>query len=220
MAAVLTRDHPPVPPAHAGHSAAAVPPEDDAPLPLTVAERAYVSGQFATMARRFPDLRMELTAEGTIVIMAPAHTETGHSNFNIAVQLGQWIMQGGGGYGFDSSTGFTLPDGSELSPDASWIAKERWDALTKQRKSKFAQICPDFVIELRSGSDRLSTLQKKMLRYLDNGVRLGWLLDPRLRRAEIYRAGRDVEVSTNPLSLSGEDVLPGFVLDLTDIFTE
>jgi Uma2 family endonuclease len=121
------------------------------------------------------------------------------------------------GIAFDSSTGFKLPDGSDISPDAAWIRRDRWDALTPEQKEKFAPICPDFVVELRSTTDSLEKLRAKMKVYVKNGARLGWLLDRKNRKVEISRQGSDVEILDSPATLSGEDVLPGFVLDLSDI---
>jgi Uma2 family endonuclease len=121
------------------------------------------------------------------------------------------------GIAFDSSTGFKLPDGSDISPDAAWVRRDRWDALTPEQKEKFAPICPDFVVELRSTTDSLEKLRAKMKVYVKNGARLGWLLDRKNRKVEISRQGSDVEILDSPATLSGEDVLPGFVLDLSDI---
>ena len=118
------------------------------------------------------------------------------------------------GVGFDSSTGFRLPNGADRSPDVSWVRRERWESLTPQQRKGFLPLCPDFVVELRSESDSLTKLQAKMGEYIDNGAKLGWLIDPQNRRVEIYRPGRDVEVLENPTNLSGEDVLPGFILNL------
>jgi Uma2 family endonuclease len=165
------------------------------------------------------DLRLELTAAGEVIIMPPAHSWTGKQNFGLTAQVGAWISQTGLGLGFDSSTGFTLPNGAVRSPDVSWVSKERWEALTEiQQKEEFSPLSPDFVIELRSSSDSLKKLREKMQEYLDNGVRLGWLIDPIKKQVEIYRLGRDVEVLESPTTLSGEDILPGFVLDLNKIW--
>ena len=125
-----------------------------------------------------------------------------------------WRNAGELGEAFDSSTGFILPNGATRAPDASWVSGERWQALTPEQKKTFANICPDFVVELRSSSDTLKSLQDKMREYIDNGALLGWLIDPQQRRVEIYRAGKDVDVLENPAQLSGEDVLLGFVLNL------
>jgi Uma2 family endonuclease len=119
---------------------------------------------------------------------------------------------------FDSSTGFKLPNGAERSPDASWVKKERWESLTAEQQAKFAPLCPDFVVELRSPSDSLQNLQEKMREYINNGARLGWLIDRKNQQVEIYRPDRDVEILSSAQTLSGEDVLPGFVLELTEIW--
>jgi Uma2 family endonuclease len=165
------------------------------------------------------NLRLERSAEGELIVNPPTGWETGQQNAKMTYQLVKWIEElGGSGIAFDSSTGFTLPNGAERSPDASWVSQERWNALSPKQKQTFADICPDFVIELRSASDSLKILQKKMQEYLDNGTKLGWLIDPQNRRAEIYRQGREVEVLINPQTLSGEDVLPGFSLNLQRIW--
>ncbi len=185
---------------------------EDAPLPCSARE-------FERLAAQYPDLRMEMSAEGDITLMAPAHSETGRSNFNLAVQLGQWIKQGGGGIGFDSSTGFTMPSGAVISPDIAWVEASRWQTLSPDAHKGFVALVPDFVIELRSPSDRLSTLQKKMRHYLASGIKLGWLLDPRLMRVEVYLPGQAVQVLLDPKTVSADPLLPGFALDLSEIFT-
>lgn len=124
-----------------------------------------------------------------------------------------WRNAGKPGKVFDSSTGFYLPNGADRSPDASWVSQSRWDTLSDDQKQTFANVCPDFVVELRSRSDSLKTLQEKMPEYMD-GARLGWLIDPKNRRVEIYRQGQEVEARSQPQTLSGEDVLPGFVFQL------
>jgi Uma2 family endonuclease len=150
--------------------------------------------------------------------MPPTGSETGGSNFRLAVQLGTWTEQDGTGTGFDSSTGFTLPNGATVSPDISWIKLERWNALSKEQRTKFAPIVPDFVVELRSPSDSLKDLQKKMQQYIDNGVRLAWLIDRKQRRVYIYRPGVPVQQLDNPETVSGDPELPGFVLRLSQIW--
>jgi len=177
----------------------------------------YTVREFADMAMAYPDLRMELTREGELVVMAPTRTKTGSRNVKLSARLENWAVQTGSGETFDSSTIFTLPDGALRSPDASWIEKSQWEALTEDEQEDFALICPDFVAELRSSSDRLSAVQKKMQEWITNGARLGWLIDPRSRRVEIYRPGQEVEILDNPTSVSGEPVLPGFTLDLKGI---
>jgi Uma2 family endonuclease len=149
--------------------------------------------------------------------MPPTGSETGRRNSDLNFQLKAWSRQNNLGVVFDSSTGFKLPDGSDISPDAAWVRRDRWDALTPEQKEKFAPICPDFVVELRSTTDSLEKLRAKMKVYVKNGARLGWLLDRKNRKVEISRQGSDVEILDSPATLSGEDVLPGFVLDLSDI---
>ena len=162
-----------------------------------------------------PHLRIEISADGELVIMPPAFGETGERNFDLIVQLGIWNRQAKLGRAFDSSTGYILPDRSKFSPDVSWIENSR---LVGVNLNQFIPIAPDFVIELRSTSDRLSALQKKMQIYQANGVRLGWLINPQERQVEIYRLGRSMELIASPSTLAGEDVLVGFSLDLTTIW--
>lgn len=178
----------------------------------------YTSEEFTALAASYPDLRMELTREGELILMPPTFTETGNKNFKLIARFGIWSEANDLGNGYDSSTVFTLPNGAKRSPDLSWITKVRWEALDKEEQKEFALICPDFVAELRSKTDRLSAVQKKMREYMENGARLGWLIDPKSQRVEIYRPGQEVEILDNPISLSGEEVLPGFVLRLEGIF--
>ncbi len=173
--------------------------------------------QFFELCQKNRDYRFERTASGDLLIMPPTGSETGRRNADTIFQLQAWNRKYKLGVVFESSTGFKLPNGADRSPDASWIKKERWDALTSEEKETFAPICPDFVVELRSKNDSLKELQQKMEEYMDNGARLGWLLDRKNQRVAIYRQGKDVEIIQSPATLSGEDVLPGFVLDLTDI---
>ena len=177
----------------------------------------YTSEEFTALAVSYPDLRMELSQEGELILMPPTFTETGNKNFKLIVRFGAWSEANSLGNGYDSSTVFTLPNGAKRSPDLSWITKVRWDALPEEQQKEFAFICPDFVVELRSTTDRLSTVQKKMQEYLENGARLGWLIDPKSKRVEIYRQGQTVEILDAPASLSGEDVLPGLTLSLKGI---
>lgn len=170
--------------------------------------------QFFQLCQHNRDLRFERTAQGEIIIMSPRGSDTSNRIFELAVELGIWNRKTKLGKGFDSSSGFKLPNGAERSPDIAWIQQERWDTLTPEQKQKFAPICPDFVVELRSAGDTLRGLQEKMQEYLDNGARLGWLIDLRNKRVEIYRPGQNVEILENPAILSGEDVLPGFLLNL------
>ncbi|MCL4831609.1 MAG: Uma2 family endonuclease [Caldilineaceae bacterium] len=166
-----------------------------------------------------PELRLERTAEGEVIIMPPASSDTGARNSEVTGQLWLWNRKTGLGKVFDSSAGFILPNGAIRSPDSAWIHKKRWDALTRQEQSRFALICPDFVVELRSHSDRLADIQDKMTEYLENGARLGWLIDPQAQQVYIYQPGHALEVLDDPETVSGDPVLPGFVLELDGIFT-
>ncbi len=185
------------------------------PLELTL---ELTDEQFFQLCTDNRDLRFERTATGELIIMPPVSSDTGRRNADLSFQLQSWSRQNKHlGIAFDSSTGFKLPDGSDISPDAAWVRRDRWDALTPEQKEKFAPICPDFVVELRSTTDSLEKLRAKMKVYVKNGSRLGWLLDRKNRKVEISRQGSDVEILDSPATLSGEDVLPGFVLDLSDI---
>ncbi len=183
--------------------------------------------QFDTLALANPDLRLERTSQGELIVNPPTGGESGNRNLSISGQLGNWCEANEDlGEGFDSSTGFILPNGARRSPDASWVSRARWEGLTAQERKGFVPLCPEFVVELReaklsrreSASDSLSTLQAKMQEYMDNGARLGWLIDPQNRRVEIYRQQTEVEISIDPAELSGEDVLPGFVLNLRRVW--
>jgi Uma2 family endonuclease len=173
--------------------------------------------QFFQLCQNNRDLKFERTADGDLIIMVPTGSETSKRNFDFNFQLHAWNRKTGLGIVFDSSGGFRLPNGADRSPDASWVRRERWDALTSEQKEKFAPLCPDFVVEIRSPSDALSKLQEKMREYIENGARLGWLLDRKNQQVEIYRPNQEVEILQSPKTLSGEDVLPGFVLDLSEI---
>lgn len=170
--------------------------------------------QFFQICQANRDLKFERTATGELIIMPPTGGETGNRNGRLNQQLFNWTDIDGTGIAFDSSTCFKLPNGADRSPDAAWIKLERWDALTAEQKEKFPPICPDFVIELLSPSDSLKVAQDKMREYLDNGVRLGFLINRKSRQVEIYRQGQKVEVLDSPATLAGEDVLKGFVLNL------
>ena len=174
--------------------------------------------QFEEFCALNDDMRIELTAEGTIEIMPPTFGYTGNRNIKIAAQLENWTTDDDSGIAFDSSTGFTLSNGAVRSPDASWVSGARYNSLTAEEKNGFTPLCPDFVVELRSSSDRLSVLQSKMEEYITNGARLGWLLDPLERRAHIYRPGAQPEILDNPDTISADPELPGFSLDLKPIW--
>lgn len=178
----------------------------------------FTDEEFEQIVEFNQELRLELTAEGELIIMSPTGGETGNRNFEIYIDLGIWNRKNKLGKAFDSSTGFKLPNGATRSPDASWIKIEKWDALTPQQRKKYLPLCPDFAVELVSESDDVEDTRKKMQEYIENGLRLGWLINPKDKQVEIYRSGKEVEVLDSPTSLSGEDVLEGFSLDLEVIF--
>jgi Uma2 family endonuclease len=164
------------------------------------------------------ELRIERTAEGDIIIMAPTGGKTGIRNSKLIAQLVVWNEAIKQGQVFDSSTIFVLPNGAQRSPDLGWVRNERWLALTEEQQEKFPPLCPDFVVELRSRTDSLKTLQAKMQEYVDSGAQLGWLLDPLERRVHVYRPNVAVKILDNPQSVSGEQVLSGFTLDVQPLW--
>ncbi|MBN3911176.1 MAG: Uma2 family endonuclease [Nostoc sp. NMS1] len=174
--------------------------------------------QFYQLCRENPEIKFERNARGELLIMPPTGGETGNRNFEISVEFGIWNRQTQLGICFDSSTCFKLPNGANRSPDVAWIRKERWDTLTPEEQEKFPHIAPDFVLELMSPSDTLKETQEKMQEYIDNGVKLGWLINSKLRQVEIYRLGQPVEILEHPKELLGEDILPGFTLNLAIIW--
>ncbi|WP_414585877.1 Uma2 family endonuclease [Scytonema sp. PCC 10023] len=174
--------------------------------------------QFYQLCRKNPDIKFERNAKGELLIMSPTGGETGNHNSEINADFVIWNRQTKLGKVFDSSTGFKLPNGADRSPDVAWIKQERWDTLTPEQKEKFPPIAPDFVLELMSPYDDLQKVQEKMQEYMENQVKLGWLIDRKTRRVEIYRLGKEVEVLESPTELSGEDVLPGFILNLQTVF--
>jgi len=163
------------------------------------------------------DLRIERDADGALVLMAPAGGLSSARNLELCRQLANWAQRDGTGIAFDSSVGFVLPNGAMRSPDASWVRRERWDALSQAQREKFPALCPDFVVELRSPSDRLSALQRRLRELIRNGAQLGWLIDPRRRSVHVYRSGEPVQTLLTPSSIAGDPLLPGFVLDLRAI---
>ncbi|MEL6780699.1 MAG: Uma2 family endonuclease [Cyanobacteria bacterium J06597_16] len=176
--------------------------------------------QFALLATANRDLNLERSASGELIVNPPTGWETGARNFSIAGQLYIWHdAHYELGKAFDSSTAFTLPNGAIRSPDVSWVSQVSWNALNAEQKKTFANICPDFVVELRSASDALKPTQEKMQEYLDNGAQLGWLINPQNKQVEVYRPGKPVEVLDAPIELPGEAVLPGFSLNLRRIWT-
>ncbi|MEM9926888.1 MAG: Uma2 family endonuclease [Cyanobacteria bacterium P01_D01_bin.50] len=174
--------------------------------------------QFYQLCQANQNLRFERNSTGEIIIMPPVGGESSNRNAGLTAQLWIWNQKNKLGIVFDSFGGFKLPNGADRSPDTSWVKLERWNALTSEQKTKFLPLSPDFVIELLSPSDSLKTTQKKMEEYINNGVRLGWLINRKSRQVQIYRIGKEVEILDNPNSLSGEDVLQNFVLDLEMIW--
>ena len=174
--------------------------------------------QFYQLCQDNPDIKFERNQWGELIIMPPTGGETGNRNSEMNAEFVIWNRQTKLGKVFDSSTCFKLPNNSERSPDISWIKIDRWNSLNEQQREKFPPIAPDFVLELMSPSDRLKDTQEKMQEYMAAGVKLGWLLNRKTRRVEIYRQGQGVEILDFPKSLSGEDVLPGFVLNLSIVW--
>lgn len=170
--------------------------------------------EFYDFCMRHEDLNLELSREGDLIIVPPTGGKTGRRNSKLAVRFGLWAEKDGTGETFDSSSMFSLPNGAKRSPDLSWVKKERWEALSEKEQERFSPICPDFVVELRSPSDALKRLQKKMEEYVENGAQLGWLLDPSARKVYVYRPGAEVEVLEDPEAVSGEPLLRGFTLDV------
>ena len=169
--------------------------------------------QFRQIVNDNPDMKLERNNQGNLIVMAPTGGETGSFNFDLNGQLYLWNRTNKAGKAFDSSTGFELPEGGDRSPDVAWITLDKWESLTPAERRGFLPLCPDFAIELMSPSDSWIQTQAKMVEYMESGCRLGWLLDPKGKRAVIYRIDKSPEHLTAPESLSGEDVLPGFVLD-------
>ena len=173
--------------------------------------------RFVEFVLENPDLNVEQDSSGEIVIMAPAGAQVSSMNSEIAFQFTGWARQYGG-WSFDSSAMFVLANGAKKSPDAAWIAIDRWEEVPVAEREQFPKIAPDFVIELRSKTDRLEPLKRKMQEYVDNGVRLGWLIDPQAKQVYVYRPSTQEIVLDNPKIVSGEEVLPGFVLDTSRLF--
>jgi Uma2 family endonuclease len=175
---------------------------------------SLTDAQFDLLCTANPEIKFERTPKGELVIMSPTGGETGRKNAKLISRFVAWNEQCGLGEVFDSSTCFRLPGGGDRSPDIAWVEKSRWEALTPEQQRKFPPLCPDFVVELLSPSDNLFTTQQKMQEYLDNGIRLGWLINPQDRQVEVYRPGQPVEKLQAPVTMSGESVLPGLILTL------
>lgn len=187
---------------------------ETAPVVLRLAPVIEMSDkQFFQFCQLNRDLRIERTSQGDLVIMPPTGGETGRINFELTVWFGRWVQANGTGVGFDSSTGFTLPNGAKRSPDLAWVKQERWEALLQEQREEFPPLCPDFVVEIRSRSDTLAHVQAKMQEYLDNGAQLGWLIDPVEKQVYVYRPQAPVVCLDHPQTVSGDPVLPGFVLE-------
>jgi Uma2 family endonuclease len=195
-----------------------LPEEYHLPFKLNIHETKLTEEQFVRLCQENPDLQLELTARGELVIMPPTGLESGRRNSRLTRRLDTWTEADGTGIAFDSSTLFTLANGAKRSPDASWIRRERWGALPVKEREGFGLICPDFVIELRSPTDRLKDLQEKMQEYITNGARLGWFIDPLEKRVYIYRPDQPVEVLDDPSTVKGDPVLPGFVLLVRELW--
>jgi len=196
-------------------------PVHDEPFGLVLRLRPVIelSGeQLLELSSLNDDLRLELTAEGELIVMTPAGGESSRRNLELTVQLGIWTRRDGTGVAFDSSGGFILPNGAIRSPDASWVERSRYEALTPEQREKYLPLCPEFVIELRSPSDRLVTLQEKMVEYVENGARLGLLLDPARRRVYVYKPGEPVRELADPEEVSADPILPGFVLKPREVW--
>lgn len=174
--------------------------------------------KFYQLCRHNPEVKFERNAKGEIIIMSPTGGETGNLNIEIGADFVFWNRQKKLGILFDSSTCFKLPNGANRSPDLSWIKQQRWDRLTSEEKEKFPPIAPDFVLELMSPTDRLKDIQEKMKEYIENGVKLGWLINRKKLQVEIYRQGQEKEVLNQPTCLSGENILPEFTLNLESVW--
>lgn len=174
--------------------------------------------QFYQLTQQNPEQPLEQNAQGEVIIVSPTGGFSGRSNSKIIQQLENWNDKDQRGEVFDSSTLFRLPKGSGRSPDAAWVERSRWEALTEEEQDKFPPLCPDFVIELRSKTDRLMDLQEKMTEYLDNGAQLGWIIDPLLKQVHVYEAGQPVQVLDQPATVTGTRCMAGFVLDLKKLF--
>jgi len=199
-------------------SQTSVMPEPREPFKLNVRGVIVTDEQFELLCRENPELRFELTAQKELVIMPPTGFETGRRNMRLGRHLDVWAETDGTGIAADSSTLFLLPNGAKRSPDASWVRQERVNTLTKDQREGPLPLCPDFVLELRSPTDRLADLHEKMQEYLDNGVHLGLLLDPFEKHVYVYRPGQPVETFDNPETVSGDPVLPGFVLQVRELW--
>ena len=194
------------------------PPDDDYIPPELIGVTQMTHEQFEQVCRKYTKLRLELTSTGELIVMPPTGALTGMRNAHLTSQLMRWTENDGSGVCFGNTAGFILPNNAIREPDASWIRREKWDSLSQEQKERFGPFCPDFVAELRSHTDRLSVLLRKMEEYMANGASLGWLIDPSTRRVYIYRPDEEVVVLENPESVSGEPLLRGFELRTTKLW--
>lgn len=185
------------------------------PITLSFKNVALTDEQFYQLCQDNENWQLERTAQGELIIMPPVGGISGKRESDLNAELWLWNRQTQLGQVFSSSTIFTLPNGAKRSPDVAWVKSDRWDSLTLEEQEKFPPLCPDFVIELRSRTDSLNQLQEKMQEYLDSGLQLGWLINPQAQEVEIYRPNQTVEIVPLPTNLSGEKVLPGFILDIS-----
>jgi Uma2 family endonuclease len=192
---------------------------ENTPLVLQISPALDMTDeQFFALCQLNRDYRIERNAKGELIIMPPTGSETGNRNAKLTQQLGNWTDDNGTGINFDSSTGFKLPNGADRSPDAAWMRLEKWNAIPQEQRIRFAPVAPDFVVEIRSQSDQLQSLQDKLQEYIDNGVKLGWLIDRKNHRVYIYRPQIEVECLENPTTVIGDPVLPGFILQMNTIW--
>ena len=185
-------------------------------MPLTIGD--MTDEQFAELVSEHPDLRFETTAAGELIAVPPNFTKSGFRNQEIGLQLGLWPKQDGRGHAGDASTGYVLPNGARRGPDASWVLKRRIAELDPYSQEHYFPLCPDFVIELRSQTDRLPTLRAKMHEYMDNAAQLGWLIDPEHRAVEIFRPNHEPQIRDDATTIEGEGPIAGFVLDLQPVW--
>ena len=188
------------------------------PKLIALTHRIVTPEEFEQLCAEYRDLRLELTSTGELIVMSGTSLRTGRRNAHLTSQLVIWTEKDATGVCFDSSAIFTLPNNAKRSPDASWVRREKWDSLSETQQDSFSPICPDFVVELRSKTDRLPDLLKKMSEYIANGTSLGWLIDPHKRRVYVYRPENEVVILDKPDKVSGEPLLPAFELDLTKLW--
>jgi Uma2 family endonuclease len=189
------------------HTLIAPPFDESFPINLDAILKDVTEEDFLELCRQNPDMRIEMSKEGDIIILPPTGGETSRHNFNLNTDLGTWARRNGTGVCFESNAMFLLPNGAKRSPDLSWVRLERWNARTAEQRKSFPPLCPDFVLELRSPSDSLKSVKAKMEEYIENGAELGWLIDPSQKKVYVYRPGAAVEELDNPTSISGEPVL-------------